>query len=298
MIKYMKKIFIPVLCIGMSLFVLCGCSRERIESQDELKSFAIAALNAGNYEDALSGFDEALSLADGRVSARELDICYYKAVTQYLLEDVTGACETLENVIAYDDKNSDAYYLRGSIYLSEGETELGIADMERSVATDGDDRERVIDVFNALSGSGQREAGLSIVSQALSELSDSREDILWRARYHLVLEQYDEALSDLDQIEGGDTERLLIQGEKLMQDEQYEAALGSFDEGLAFYDSDDDKGKKELSQETYRRLLSDRVAAYEFMGEWNDALKAAREYIALYPQDARMLREIKFLASR
>ena len=296
----MKKRFLSFFMILAAAAFLTGCSSKRIESQNEIKETSIAAMKEGNYAEAVSGFDEALSLAGGRVTPREVDICYYKAVAQYLGEDATGAITTLDNVISYDEKNADAYYLRGSIYLSEGDAINGIADMDKAVEVAPSDHERVIEVYNALNGAGEREAGLSVINDALSTLGDGKADLLWKSRYLLVLEQYDEALAALDTLEGaGDTERLLIQGEQMMAQEQYEAALSCFEQGISYFNTDDEKvDKEELSAETGRRLLSDRVAACEFMGEWSDALKYAREYIAIYPRDARMLKEIKFLATR
>ncbi len=329
----MKRV-IKTIVLVLAVMMLTACGGKKIESQNELKSFAIAALKDGKYEEALSGFDEALGLAGGRVTAREIDICYYKAVTQFLMEDVASACETLDNVINYDDKNADAFYLRGSIYLSEGEYDKAFADYKSSVAIDPTDYERVIRVFSDLDGNGQRDAGLSIVSSALSSLSDTDEDQMWKGRFYLLLEQYDNALDAFTRAEGagfkeaevylaqvlvqqGDTagarekiasyvaseaptvEGLATAGEQYMAMEEYESAYDCFEKAVSFYQSDDEKeAPKDLSQETYRRLLSDRVAACEFLGEWSDALKFAREYIALYPQDERMLTEIKFLATR
>ena len=293
-----RRVFLIIALLAL-LPALTGCGGKKAEARDQAKETAIAALSDGRYDEALAGFNEALSMSDGRVGADEIDICYYKAVTQYLMEDITGACDTLDSVIAYDEKNADAYYLRGSIYLSEGENELGISDMKKSASIDTSDYERVIQIFAALNGCGQREAGLEVVSFALSSLSDSREDMLWKARLHLVLDQFDEAQAAIDRAEGaGDTERLLIQGEQLLDEGQYENALDCFEKALSYYSSEDEKVTRELSGETYRRLLSDRVAAVEFMGEWSEALKLAREYIAVYPQDTRMIREIKVLATR
>ena len=329
----MKNV-IRTMVLVLAVMMLTACGGKRVESQNELKSFAIAALKDGKYEEALSGFNEALGLAGGRVTAREIDICYYKAVTQYLMEDVAGARETLDNVINYDDKNADAYYLRGSLYLTEGEYDQAVSDYRSSIAVDTSDYERVIRVFSNLDANGQRDAGLSIVSSALSSLGDTDEDQMWRGRFYILLEQYDNALDAFTRAEGagfkeadvylaqilvkqGDTagaaeklsgyvaledptvEGLATAGEQYMAMKEYESAYDCFERAVSFYQSDDEKeAPKDLSRETYRRLLSDRVAACEFLGEWEDALKFAREYIALYPQDERMLTEIKFLATR
>ncbi len=314
--------------------MLTSCGGKDVETQNEVKELSIAALKDGKYEEALAGFDEALGYAGGRVTAREIDICYYKAVAQYRLDDVAGACETLDNVIAYDEKNADAYYLRGSIYLSEGEYDKALADYRSSIAASPGDYERVIQVFSDLNANGQRESGLSIVSAALSSIGDTDEDQLWRGRLYIILEQYDNAMESLTKSSGagfaeadvylgqvlvqqGDrdgaiqklsayvlsdaptAEGLATAGEQYMQLEEYESANDCFEKAIAYYNTEDEKEKpKDLSQETYRRLLGDRVAACEFMGEWDEALAHAREYIGLYPQDERMLKEIKFLASR
>ena len=330
----MNRKLIKIIPIILAVVMLAGCGKKDIEAQNEVKDFAIAALKEGKYEEALSGFDEALDLAGGRVTAREIDICYYKAVAQYHMDDVAGACETLDAVIKYDEKNADAMYLRGSIYLSEGEHEKAVADYRASIAAAPKDYERVIQVFSNLCANDERESGLSIVSATLSSMEDAEENYLWRGRLYILLEQYDKAMDSLTKAAGNgeaeadvylaqvlldqdDTEGatqklssyvlseaptpegLATAGEQYMEMKEYESAYDCFEKGLSFYEVSDEKEKKpDYSQETYRRLLGDRVAACEFLGEWQDALTHAREYIALYPQDERMLKEIKFLASR
>ena len=331
----MKKRFLKIAALILTAAMLSACGKN-VETQYDLKEASIAALKDGRYEEALAGFEEALTYAGGRVTDREIDICYYKAVTKYLLGDVDGACETLGSVITYDEKNSDAYFLRGSIYLSQGESDKGIADMRSSVETSGGDHERVIRVFSVLEEKGQKDAGLAIVSEALAGLSDETEDALFKGRLYILLEQYDDALNALTTAEGaGETEAsvylakvlceqgdesgardklsaylaseaptaegIAAAGEEFMQMKDYDLAYDCFEQGITYYGITDDKEAyvpSDLTPETYRRLLADRVAASEFLGDWDDALKYAREYIALYPQDERMLEEIKFLATR
>ena len=329
--NWIKKITALVLAAAM---LLTGCSAKNDEEQDALKATAIAALKEGNYEEATAGFDEALSYAGGKVSAREIDICYYKALSQYLSGDVASSCETLNNVIAYDEKNADAFFLRGSIYLSEGENEKAVDDYRSCIKYDEGNCERVVQIFSALNGADRREDALSIVSSALSSIGETDEDMIWRGRMYILLEQYDNAYDALKKAsdaslgkadiylaqvlyEQGDTdgaeqkllsyvasesataEGMASAGEIYMEMEQYEAAYECFTKGIAFYTpSEDEKPAQSLSQETYRRLLSDRVGACEFLSDWDDALKYAREYIADYPQDEHMLEEIKFLATR
>ena len=330
----MKKTLITITSLLLFAVMLSGCSGKNAQTQDELKELSIAALEDGKYEEALSGFDEALSYAGGRVTPREIDICYYKAVTQYLMEDTAGACDTLDSVIKYDKKNADAYYLRGSIYLSEGESDLAVADYKSSIAKAPGDYERVIRVFYDLESENMRDAGLAIVSEALSSMEDSDDTLLWRGRLFILLEQYDKAMDVFTKAQGaGMTEadvylaQVLVEqeefdgaadkltdylasdavtpeglataGEQYMKMEQYESAYDCFEKGISYYNAPEDEKKEvSLDVETYRRLLNDRVAACEFLGEWEDALAYAREYILDYPQDEHMLREIKFLASR
>ncbi len=328
----MKKRLLKSIILMISVMMLSACGAKDVETQDALKESAIAALENGKYDEALSEFDEALTYAGGRVTAREIDICYYKAVAQYLSENFSEAVKTLDGVIAYDEENADAYFLRGSIYLSEGESEKAIADFRKSVETSPGDNERVERIFEALCENGQREGGLSIVSEALAKMGDSDDELLWKGRLYILLEQYDDALDMLTRAEGagigeaevylaqvlaatgdktGASEKLAIYmssdtvttdgiaaaGEEYMRLGEYEIAYDCFTQGIGYYSEEDSK-RDDLTREAYRRLLGDRVAACEFLGQWSDALKYAREYIALYPQDERMLKEIKFLSTR
>ena len=78
-----------ILVIGASV-LLSGCTSSKIEQQDQLKESAINSIGAGDYESALNSLNEALSLANGYVTDREIDICYYKGAMQYLLSDTAS----------------------------------------------------------------------------------------------------------------------------------------------------------------------------------------------------------------
>ena len=85
--KKMNTILKSTILILCASLLFTGCSAKRMEKQDQLKEAAIANIGAGEYDQALNNLNEALKLANGRVTAREIDICYYKGAVQYLLSD-------------------------------------------------------------------------------------------------------------------------------------------------------------------------------------------------------------------
>ena len=58
---------------------------------------------------------------------------YEAASHRFDEEDFLGAISLLDSVIAMDDKNSDAYYTRGSSKFNLGDFEGAIADYSKAI---------------------------------------------------------------------------------------------------------------------------------------------------------------------
>ncbi len=299
-----------------------GCNKEAIEQQNNLKETAIEEMGSGAYEDALTHINEALRLANGRVSRREIDLCYYKGADQYLLGDAAGAIETYGNVIAYDGKDKNAYFLRGSLYLKEKDTEKALSDYKNAVAVSGDDYEMYIQIYENLAASGLREEAMEFLNLALEIEGDSANNLYWRGRIYLILEQNDAAIKVLtSSAEKGNKEANIylakayraagnedkaneilinfanseevsaetygVMADILAEQGNYPEALNAIESGLAIENA---KNKKQL--------MKNKIGVLENMCDYTGAFDAANDYLLDYPADADVLDEVIFLNSR
>ena len=310
-----------ILVIGASV-LLSGCTSSKIEQQDQLKESAINSIGAGDYESALNSLNEALSLANGYVTDREIDICYYKGAMQYLLSDTAGAIETYSALIDYDNTNSYAYYLRGNLYLKEKELELALADYKKATKVSNNDYELYIEIYENLDASGYRDNGLEFLNLALEIEGNSAKQLLWRGRIYMILNQYEAATRVLSSSvekgnkdaniylaqaykEAGDEEKskeilnafaessgssasgLLVLGDLYMEEKEYDKAFDTYEAALS------------LEDDTYhKQLLKNEIGALEYAGRYQEALDKANAYILEYPADTDVLREIVFLETR
>lgn len=317
----MKKIRLTAVILS-AMILLTGCTSKKIEQQNTDKQKAIENITAGEYEEALKQLDHALELADGTVTEREIDICYYKGATQFLLGDTAGALETYSGLISYDETNASAYFLRGNLYLKEGENELALKDYKKAVDVSDNDYELYIEIYENLDASDYRDKGLEFLNLALEIEGDTANQLLWRGKIYLILEQYDAAEKVLSSaVEKGNEEAniylaqayrgkgeeekagevlkafadkssatsvgLQVLGDLYMESGEYEKAYEAYEKGLS---------QKNISNK--KQLLKNEIGALEYMGDFAKALEVANAYIGEYPSDSDVLKELVFLNTR
>lgn len=317
----MKKMRLAAVVLS-ALVLFTGCTSKKVEQQNALKTSAIENIGAGEYDQALSQLNEALALAGGKVTDREVDLCYYKGAVLYLLSDMAGAIETYSGLITYDETDSYAYYLRGNVYLKEGELEPALKDYKKAVKVSNNDYELYIEIYENLNASNYRDEGLEFLNLALEVEGDTSEQLLWRGRIYLILEQYDAAEKVLTSSakKGNDEANIYLAqayrgsgdeeaanevlssfakeskttsvgqqvlGDIYMEQCEYEKAYEAYEKGLGL-DSVPNK----------KQLMKNEIGALEYMGDFSKALEVANVYITEYPSDADVLKELIFLNSR
>ena len=299
-----------------------GCAQSKIETQNNLKETAIENIGAGDYESALNNLNEALEEAGGKVTAREVDLCYYKGAVQYLLADTAGALDTYSGLINYDETDANAYYLRGSLYLKEGEDELAIKDYRKATKVSNNDYELYIQIYENLNASNYRDEGLEFLNMALEIEGDTANQLLWRGRIYMILEQYEAATRVLESaVEKGNTEANIYLAQAYRgngEEEKAQEVLSSFAQesqatsiGLQVLgDIYMEEGNYEKAYETYekglslekvtnkKQLIKNEIGALEYQGKFAEALEVANNYISEYPSDSDVLKEIIFLNTR
>lgn len=321
MIKRKKAcLWIEIAALAAACLFMTGCTtkQERLEKEDAYRTIGINAMESGNYTEAIEAFDSALELADG-IGANEKDICYYRAAAQFASGDLNDAIETYNALLESDDKNSDAYFLRGSVYLKMNESIKALEDYEKAIQYAENDEIYLV-VYNSLTGAGYETEAKDYLEKALEKKAGKKaENYTVKGKIYLLKEMYPEAVSSLmTAVEKGDVEANLYlarayeasdeaakaedcinayievnpessvaynrQGKKKMEEGNYEEAISEFLKGL------------ELEQVTdEQELRSNLIAAYEYSGDFEKAKELMEEYVVDYPSDAAAAREYLFL---
>lgn len=304
---------------------LGGCGGADREQQAGLRNAGIAALSQQEYEEAQQDFEEAISLAKGRVTDAEIDLTYYLAASFYLQGAYEDAEQCYSHLITYDKENADAFFLRGSVRLDMDESEKGLSDYRKATAAAKDDYELAIAIYQNLDALGFSGEAEPFLDAALAIEGDDAENYYYRGRIYTLLGQEDLAKTAfIRAMDKGSGEAGIALAQAYLKDGETESAkelisrytaeekkdarqsalagrllldLGEYDKALAVYEEalEDEK----LSQGAYRaELLKGQVAALEYTGDFAAAKDAAASYVEAYPADAGMVRELSFLNTR
>lgn len=297
------------------------------QKEDEQLVFrgkGIAYIGKGEYEPAIENLKLALKKASGKVSDLEIDISYYLALAQYKNSDRAGAISTYTNILAFDDKDTRAYYLRGTVYLADGDLDSALSDFDQAINTDTNDYEMYINIFNNLNNKGYVEQGQAYLTRAL-EIKDNKDDGLNKGMIYYYLGDTDNAMTLLNQSkEAGNKEALLYLGKVYQLLNDNDSAISLYEEYIA--DSEDTQGLGavyntigmcQMESENYQdaltnfsagialnegesiqELLFNEIVAYEYLSDFTTALEKMQEYISLYPDDSTAQREYEFLKTR
>ncbi|PXV89078.1 tetratricopeptide repeat protein [Lachnotalea glycerini] len=284
----------------------------------------IAYIGKGEYETAIENLKLALKKATGKVNDLEIDTSYYLALAQYKNSDREGAIQTYTNILAFDEEDANAYYLRGTVYLADGNLESAISDFDKAIQSDSDEYEMYVNIFNNLDNKGYTTQGQDYLKKAL-EIKDSKDDGLKKGMIYYYLGDTENALTQLNKSkEAGNKQALLYLGKVYqllkdnatavglyeeyiaageskeglgtvynmigmcnMENESYQEALTNFQSGIALNESD-----------SMQELLFNEIVSYEYLSDFETAAQKMQEYLNLYPNDNTAKREYDFLKTR
>ena len=184
----MKKRLLFIAFIISTVAAITGCGKYN-QAEIKLRDEGIAAMDEGNYEEAIQLFDKALGKSIGKVTDLELDIDYYKAAAQFAGGQFEDAATTYTYLIRYDSKNYKPYFLRGSIYAGEGEIGKAIKDYDAAVAIDEKNYLLYIEIYNNLNALGYNDQGLVYLNNALGVEDKSDESKYYKGRIYYMLGQ-------------------------------------------------------------------------------------------------------------
>lgn len=316
----MKKL--AVLCAAVMLVsTMTACGNTTGSEQEAYRQYGINCLENGKYEDAVEAFQKALDQSVGGITDKEIDICLYKAQAQFQAGRIEEAIGTYTALIEYNGY-ADAYYLRGNIYFSIGQTDLAIADYASAVKEDKDNYELYISIYKSLNGYGYADQANEYLNTALAIKGDSGIDKMQKGRIYALMGNNETALENLvaasDEgvnkanfylgqvyaqmgegtlsttyfqafIESGEADSYDLEemGELQMNSGDYATAISFF--------------KAAMEQENVpnmQKLMKNMVIAYEYSGDFASARDLMEEYIEAYPNDTAAQEEYTFLQTR
>lgn len=316
-----KKIgYLAVVCV---LLLLTGCGDSEIQEKKELyRQKGINCMNEGDYEGAVDAFQQALDQSLAVVGDSEIDTCFYKAAAQSAAGRPEEAAATYQAVIDYDEDNTEAYYLLGTLRLNQGNTDQARENYSEAVARAGRDYPVYLAVYRQYMAAGMETEAQDCLRTALEQGGKTGEDYAHRGHIYLLLGEYDKANAELQlAVEKesdlaplylgqlceaqGESEQAVRYYEEYAADHQEDAGAmgalgdiamdrGDYSGAISYYTS----GlalKDPFNEQLMRRNL---IIAYERTGNFAAAKAAMAEYVADYPMDQEAARENLFLSTR
>ena len=287
---------------------------------------AIAYIGQGNYEAAVDACSTALSYAGNKNDKLRSDILFYMAEAQEKAGNFSQAVDSYTAI--YDGTGDDgALLLRGMAYSQMEQYEAAEADLRKSIQENRRSYGIYMILFDTLQAQGKSEEAKEVLQDALTLSGNSGEANYYRGMIYLKLEDYENAAAMFDTsvekeylpaligqsilaAEKGDYETAAARCESffaentsedaellakaynqyavcLLQLGRYEEAAAACGDGLSY--------SPRLSDETLRLNLT---AAYEYMGDWENAYAAAKTLYEKYPGSQEAEKEFQFLESR
>lgn len=193
----------------------------------------IAYIGLGEYETAIENLKLVLKKSSGKITSLELDTAYYLALAQYKNSDREGAIGTYSNILSFDGKDSRAYYLRGVVYLADGDLEKSKADFDNAVKNDENNYELYADIYKNLNDKGYETEGIEYLNKALA-LKDSKDNGLNKGMIYYYLGDTTNALTELSKAKSaGDIKANLYLGKVYELTGDIQSAVSLYEEYLA-----------------------------------------------------------------
>lgn len=284
------------------------------------RGMGIAYMGLTDYENAVTCFKESLNASSGFVQAMDYDVNFYLAAAYVKAEQFQEAEQVYDSILALK-KDEEAYFLRGSVRLTQGNYDGAKEDFDKVLSMDPGNYNRLIEIYRALESYGYKEVGRSYLESAMQSAGDKMNDFD-SGRIYYYLGEYQKACVALERArEKGDAESYLYLGRS------YEAT-GDYNYASSVYNSWISKdtgnaeiynqlGLCELSMGDYKSALEafqagmqtgensmmqilsfNEIVAYEYLEEYSQALNLVEGYLKSYPDDVAAQRERDFLSTR
>ena len=285
------------------------------------RSKGIAYAGLTMYDEAVTCYLEALSYSDLFVDEMDFDLNYYLADAYEKLGENEQAKEVYNAILTLEPEAVNALFLRGRLYLKDGQFEPAFADFTKTVELDKEGYDLRIEIAGLLTEAGYKEEGLQFLQQFLAENEKKLSDYD-KGRIYYYMGDYEKAKVSLESAKSEESDSvILLLGKSYEQlgdynyatsvyknylDEHPEAAeiynqlglckmkSGEYDAALSAFRSAANVENNGMEQV----LMFNQIAAYEYTGNFRQATVLMEEYLKKYPEDEDAKREYEFLKSR
>lgn len=274
------------------------------------------------YEKAIEMFQKALEISD--LEEVNLDLLLYQADAQTKLGDYEEALKSYNKILEQKKNNADLYGKRAAIEKLLGKYDLAIKDYDKAISMNGNSYDLYFGKYNLLINQGNTSDANEVLKKALSIKTKTDEDYYNVAKIHFYQEDFTTAQTELQTaIENGFTEAWYFIGQIYEIQNDFTQAIASYEKyleanseirsawiynhlGVCYMMNEEYAKAAQMIREgidlndyeVMKELLYNEVATYEYLGDFNTALKKAEEYLILYPQEEEMRNEISFLKTR
>lgn len=246
----------------MGILILTGVLLSGCQDSSEKYTFretGIEQLDAGNYNEAIQSFDQALEHSDGLVGTFELDVLKYRAEAEYRVGDYEAAAHTYGILMQVDEERPEYLNMRCMLLIQSGQIDQAMEDYQKSY---------------------EQNPGNAVTEEALLSLGDALTE---NDRFDEAMELYQQAADDGLQ----SSELYNRMGLCELEAENYDQALQYFDQGI------------QVGEEAVLpKLYFNQAAAYEQKLEFAKALELFEQYAATYGSTPEVEKEIAFLKTR
>lgn len=304
-----------------ALDILDEAARAGEDAQMIARYRGISYAGLTQYEEAVKYYLEALSYSDLFLNELDYDINYYLADAYEKLGDNTKAKEVYSAILALEPDEVNALFLRGRIYLKDGERDKALADFNRTVEMDKDGYELRIEIAGLLSEAGYAEEGLLFLQKFLAD-NEKKLSAYDKGRIYYYMGDFEKAKDSLENAKSeASDDIILLLGKSYEQlgdynyatsvyknylDEHPQSAQlfnqlglckmksGEYEEALSAFRSAANVENNGMSQ----ILQFNQIVAYEYTGNFKQAIVMMEDYLKKYPEDEAAKREYEFLKTR
>ncbi|MCR4922880.1 MAG: tetratricopeptide repeat protein, partial [Lachnospiraceae bacterium] len=182
------------ICSALVLGLLSGltaCGEKKPTERERYRERGISYIGEGRYMDAIVSLENALHHSNGLVGKMDYDISYYLALAEYKSGNKSEARNIYSAIIEMDDRQADAFYLRGKVNLLDNKLDEALADYNRAVDIDKYDHLLYERIYKDLSSQGYENEAKSYIT--LAQEKNSRLSDYQKGVYAYYLGNYDEA---------------------------------------------------------------------------------------------------------
>ena len=289
---------------------------------ESYRGLGIAYLFTNRYAEACIAFEKCLLEADDQSAEFLKDVNLYLAFAREHHGEPDKAL-TIYNTMLAKESDPDVLYLRGRLYMEQGNERAAGVDFDRAVSMSSD-YDLYINIYQIYEAADKNADGSAYLEAALTIANQEEENYYKKGLVNYYLQDYEGARDMLIRAirqNESDSSAILLLGRVYlamndvadaramfkehindeanaaaaynglalcdMAENNYEAALENVNAGLAYNNEAANKG-----------LRFNEIVIYEHQKDWKTARAKATAYIAWYPADEAGLREYEFLQTR